>query len=159
MKKILLVFGTRPEAIKMAPLYHELKKHNDAFDVKVCVSAQHREMLDQVLDFFDIKPHYDLNLMKHNQTLFDITANLLTGIDAVLDDFRPELIFVQGDTTTTFTASLAAYYKKIKVAHLEAGLRSFNKYSPFPEEINRRLTSVIADFHFAPTETSRQNLL
>jgi UDP-N-acetylglucosamine 2-epimerase (non-hydrolysing) len=159
MKKILLVFGTRPEAIKMAPLYHELKKHNDAFDVKVCVSAQHREMLDQVLDFFDIMPHYDLNLMKHNQTLFDITANLLTGIDAVLDDFRPELVFVQGDTTTTFTASLAAYYKKIKVAHLEAGLRSFNKYSPFPEEINRRLTSVIADFHFAPTETNKDNLL
>jgi UDP-N-acetylglucosamine 2-epimerase (non-hydrolysing) len=159
MKKILLVFGTRPEAIKMAPLYHELKKHTDAFNVKICASAQHREMLDQVLDFFNIKPYYDLNLMKQNQTLFDITTNLLTSIDTILEEFQPALVFVQGDTTTTFAASLAAYYKKIKVAHLEAGLRSNNKYSPFPEEINRRLTSVIADYHFAPTGANKINLI
>ncbi len=159
MKKILLVFGTRPEAIKMAPLYHELNKYTDIFDTKVCVSAQHREMLDQVLDFFNIKPDYDLNLMMPKQTLFDITANLLTALNRVLDDFSPDLVFVQGDTSTTFTGALAAYYKKQKVAHLEAGLRSSNKYSPFPEEINRKLTSVIADFHFAPTEANMKNLI
>ncbi len=159
MKKILLIFGTRPEAIKMAPLYHELKKHSDDFNVKICVSAQHRSMLDQVLDFFGIKPDYDLNLMTSSQTLFDITTNILTKINSVFDDFNPDLVFVQGDTTTTFTASLAAYYRKTQTAHLEAGLRSFNKYSPFPEEINRRLTSVIADYHFAPTEKNKNNLL
>ncbi len=159
MKKILLIFGTRPEAIKMAPLYFALKDASDFFDVKICLSAQHREMLDQVLDFFNIKADYDLNLMADNQTLFDITAKILSNIEQVLADFQPDLIFVQGDTTTTFSGALAAYYKKIKVAHLEAGLRSNNKYSPFPEEINRRLTSVIADFHFTPTESNRQNLL
>ncbi len=159
MKKILLVFGTRPEAIKMAPLYYALKKESDFFDIKICVTAQHREMLDQVLDFFNITPDYDLNLMAQNQTLFDITGNILSNIEKVLDDFAPSLVIVQGDTTTTFTTSLAAYYKKIKVAHLEAGLRSDNKYSPFPEEINRRLTSVIADIHFAPTESNKNNLL
>lgn len=158
MKKILLVFGTRPEAIKMAPLYYALKKESKFFETKICVTAQHREMLDQVLNFFDITPDYDLNLMSKNQTLFDTTDKILSNIDKVLDDFNPSLLIVQGDTTTTFTASLAAYYKKIKVAHLEAGLRSNNKYSPFPEEINRRLTSVIANFHFAPTESNKNNL-
>ncbi len=159
MKRILLIFGTRPEAIKMAPLYHELKKFPDFFNVKICVSAQHRSMLDQVLDFFGIEPDYDLNLMKSSQTLFDITTNILSKINSVIEDFKPDLIFIQGDTTTTFTASLAAYYTKTKVAHLEAGLRSFNKYSPFPEEINRRLTSVIADYHFAPTKANKNNLM
>ena len=159
MKKILLIFGTRPEAIKMAPLYFALKEASDFFEVKICISAQHREMLDQVLDFFNIEADYDMNLMAANQTLFDITTKILTNIEVVLDDYQPELIFVQGDTTTTFSGALAAYYKKIKVAHLEAGLRSNNKYSPFPEEINRRLTSVIADYHFTPTESNRQNLI
>ena len=159
MKKILLVFGTRPEAIKMAPLYHEFQKNKEIFEVKICVSAQHREMLDQVLNFFNITPDYDLNIMQSGQTLFDITSNTLTGLKNILTDYHPDLLFVQGDTTTTFSASLAAYYKKTKIAHLEAGLRSFNKYSPFPEEINRRLTSVIADLHFAPTEINKRNLL
>lgn len=157
MKKVLLVFGTRPEAIKMAPLYHEFAKSKD-FETKVCVTAQHREMLDQVLDFFKIVPDYDLDLMMPGQSLFQITANILKEIESVLDDCHPDLVFVQGDTTTTFTASLAAYYKKIKIAYLEAGLRSFDKYSPFPEEINRKLSSVTADFHFAPTEKNRNNL-
>jgi len=158
MRKVLLVFGTRPEAIKMAPLYHEFKKYPDNFDTKICVTAQHREMLDQVLEFFNIVPDYDLDLMMPGQSLFQITANVLIEIESVLNDFQPDIVFVQGDTTTTFTASLAAYYKKIRVAHLEAGLRSFDKYSPFPEEINRSLSSVIADYHFTPTDRNKDNL-
>lgn len=158
MLKILLIFGTRPEAIKLSPLFWELKNSSDFFDVRVCVTAQHREMLDQVLDFFLIKPDYDLNLMKNNQSLFDITAGSLTGLEKVLDDFNPDIVFVQGDTTTSFVGALSAYYKKIKVAHVEAGLRSFNKYSPYPEEINRILIDHIADYHFAPTEKAKENL-
>ncbi|MCX8084995.1 MAG: UDP-N-acetylglucosamine 2-epimerase (non-hydrolyzing), partial [Calditerrivibrio sp.] len=157
-KKILLVFGTRPEAIKCAPLFWELKKHSDLFNTKVCITAQHRQMLDQVLDFFQITPDYDLNLMKNNQTLFDITSDCLKKLEGVLDDFVPELVIVQGDTTSAFVAALAAFYKKVKVAHLEAGLRSQNKYSPFPEEINRVLVGHLADFHFAPTKKAKQNL-
>lgn len=158
MKKILLLFGTRPEAIKMAPLYRELKNHIKTFDTKICVTAQHREMLDQVLNFFQLKPDYDLKLMKTNQTLFDVTTGVLKGMEQILDDFRPDLVFVQGDTTSAFGGALAAYYKKIAVAHLEAGLRSHNKYSPFPEEINRVLIGHLADYHFAPTERAKENL-
>jgi UDP-N-acetylglucosamine 2-epimerase (non-hydrolysing) len=158
MTNILIVFGTRPEAIKLAPLIIEFKKHPKLFDAKVCVSAQHRQMLDQVLDFFNIIPDYDLNIMKDNQTLFDVTVNCLKGIEKVLDEFKPDIVFTQGDTTTAFTGALAAFYKKIKVAHVEAGLRSGNKYSPFPEEINRILAGHIADYHFAPTEQARINL-
>lgn len=158
MKKILIVFGTRPEAIKMIPLIFELKKFPELFETRVCVSAQHREMLDSVLDFFAAKPDYDFNIMSHDQSLFNITSRILTNIEEVLDEFNPHLVFVQGDTTTTFTVALAAFYKKIKVAHLEAGLRSNNKYSPFPEEVNRKLTSNLADFHFAPTIQNKTNL-
>ncbi|EAY26113.1 non-hydrolyzing UDP-N-acetylglucosamine 2-epimerase [Microscilla marina] len=155
--KVLFIFGTRPEAIKMAPLIHEFKKHT-AINTKICITAQHREMLDQVLEFFNITPDYDLNLMSPNQTLFDITAKALKGLEGVLDTEKPDLVFVQGDTTTCFVGALAAFYKKIKVAHIEAGLRSFNKYSPFPEEINRGLTGKIADYHFAPTAKAKNNL-
>ena len=158
MKKILLIFGTRPEAIKMAPVYFELKKYPEFFDTKICVSAQHREMLDQVLDFFNIKPDYDLNMMAPNQTLSYITSQVLLKLEPILAGFMPDLILVQGDTTTTFIASLAGFYKQIKVAHLEAGLRTDNKYSPFPEEINRILTSHIADIHLAPTQKGIENL-
>ncbi len=158
MKKILLIFGTRPEAIKLAPLYRELEKHPKVFDVKVCITAQHRMMLDQVLDFFGIKPEYDLNLMKDNQTLFDITIDSLKGLDKVLDDFKPEMVIVQGDTTTAFTGALSSFYKKIKVGHVEAGLRSYIKYSPYPEEVNRVLIGHISDYHFAPTEKAKENL-
>lgn len=159
MKKILLVFGTRPEAIKMAPLVKEFQKYPKSFETKVCVTAQHRQMLDQVLEFFAIIPDYDLNIMKSDQDLYDITVNVLQGMKVVLSDFEPDIVFVHGDTTTTFGASLAAYYKKIAVAHIEAGLRTGNIYSPWPEEANRKLTSQITRFHFAPTEQSRQNLL
>ncbi|MEO0311990.1 MAG: hypothetical protein RIQ89_1647 [Bacteroidota bacterium] len=155
---LLFVFGTRPEAIKMAPLIKAFEKKKKIFDVRICVTAQHREMLDQVLDFFEIKPHYDLNIMKPNQTLFDVTANGLKMLEAVIDDAKPEVVFVQGDTTTSFIGALAAYYKKIKVAHIEAGLRSGNKYSPFPEEMNRVLAGHLADFHFPPTQQSVDNL-
>lgn len=157
--KILFFFGTRPEAIKLAPLINELRKYPEKFDTRVCVSAQHREMLDQVLSFFEIRPDYDLNIMKQDQDLFDITRNILKGIKDVIVDFRPDWIIVQGDTTTTFVGSLAAFYEKIKIAHVEAGLRSFNKYSPFPEEINRVLTTHLSDVHFAPTAGARENLL
>jgi len=156
--KILFVFGTRPEAIKMAPLILEFKKNPEAFEIKVCVTAQHRQMLDQVLNFFGIIPDFDCNLMKPNQTLFDITSYGLKSLEEVLNKYTPDLLFVQGDTTTAFIGALAGYYKKIMVAHLEAGLRSNNKYSPFPEEINRILTGHIADFHFAPTNVAVQNL-
>ncbi|MFN3605512.1 MAG: non-hydrolyzing UDP-N-acetylglucosamine 2-epimerase [Leptonema sp. (in: bacteria)] len=158
MKKILLIFGTRPEAIKFAPLYWEFKKYDSIFNTKVCVTAQHRQMLDQVLDFFGIFPEYDLNLMKTNQTLFDITTNCLKEIEKVFDDFKPDMIFVQGDTTSAFVGALAAFYKKIQISHVEAGLRSHNKYSPFPEEINRVLVGRLADYHWAPTRLAKKNL-
>jgi len=158
MKKILLVFGTRPEAIKLAPVINTLKKDKH-FQVIVCVTAQHREMLDQVLSIFNIQPDYDLDIMKNNQDLFDITTNVLNGLKSVLDKTAPDLVMVQGDTTTAFIAGLGAFYLKIPVAHVEAGLRTYNKYNPFPEDINRRLLSAIVDFHFAPTEWSRSNLI
>lgn len=155
--KILLCFGTRPEAIKMAPLYHEFKKNN--FDVKVCVTAQHREMLDQVLDFFEIVPDYDLDLMKPDQTLNVLSANILFKIDEVLVKEDPDTVLVHGDTTTSAMAALAAFHLGIKVGHVEAGLRTYNKQSPFPEEINRQITSRISDVHFTPTPQSTQNLV
>jgi UDP-N-acetylglucosamine 2-epimerase (non-hydrolysing) len=158
MKTVLFIFGTRPEAIKCAPLIKEFEKNPDLFSVKICVTAQHREMLDQVLNFFEIKPHHDLNIMKPGQSLFDVTINVLKGLESVLDSVKPDLIFVQGDTTTVLSGAIAGYYKHISIAHLEAGLRSDNKYSPFPEEGNRILTSHLADFHFAPTEKAVQNL-
>ncbi len=156
MKKILFVFGSRPEAIKMAPLIKTFQ--NSSFAVKICVTSQHREMLTQVLTFFQIKPDYDLNIMKQNQTLFDITIHGLKGLEEVLKKEQPDLIFVQGDTTTAFIGALAGYYTKTQVAHIEAGLRSFNKFSPYPEEINRILAGHIADFHFAPTLKAKENL-
>lgn len=158
MKKILLVFGTRPEAIKMAPLVKEVEKDNE-FQVRVAVTAQHREMLDQVLTLFDIKPDYDLNIMKAGQTLYDITANVLLGLRDVLQDFNADIMLVHGDTTTTMAGSLAGFYEGVKVAHVEAGLRTGNKLSPWPEEMNRRITDVIADYYFAPTEENKANLL
>lgn len=158
MKKILIVFGTRPEAIKMAPLVHALAADN-RFDAKVCVTAQHREMLDQVLELFDIEPDFDLNIMKAGQTLNDVTTSILVGLKPVLEDYKPDVVLVHGDTATTFAASLAAYYQQIKVGHVEAGLRTGNIYSPWPEEANRKLTSVITNYHFAPTAGSKENLL
>lgn len=157
MKKILFVFGTRPEAIKLAPIIRTAQL-NKQFDVKVCVTAQHREMLDQVLSFFKIKPDFDLNLMKPGQTLFDITSESIKGIQGVLEEYTPDFIFVQGDTTTAFVGALAGFYKKIKVVHIEAGLRSNDRYSPFPEEMNRLLAGQLADFHFAPTTGAVANL-
>lgn len=156
--KILTVFGTRPEAIKMAPLVLGLSKI-PALNSKVCVTAQHREMLDQVLELFDIKPDFDLNLMKAGQSLNDITTQILLLLKPVLEDFKPDLVLVHGDTATTFAATLAAYYQQIKVGHVEAGLRTGNLYSPWPEEANRKLTSVLCDFHFAPTHAAKQNLM
>jgi len=158
MKKILTVFGTRPEAIKMAPLVHALAA-DDRFDAKVCVTAQHREMLDQVLELFEIEPDFDLNIMKAGQTLNDVTTSILVGLKPVLEDFKPDVVLVHGDTATTFAASLAAYYQQIKVGHVEAGLRTGNIYSPWPEEANRKLTSAITNYHFAPTAGSKDNLL
>jgi len=159
MKKILCVFGTRPEAIKMAPVVQALYQNTLDFETKVCVTAQHRQMLDQVLDLFKIKPDYDLNLMRPNQDLTDITSNVLLGLREVFKLWRPDVILVHGDTTTTMAASLAAYYEKVIVCHVEAGLRTGNKYSPWPEEMNRRVAGVIADIHFAPTSSAKQNLL
>ncbi|MDM5262929.1 UDP-N-acetylglucosamine 2-epimerase (non-hydrolyzing) [Sulfurovum sp. XTW-4] len=158
MKKVLLVFGTRPEAIKMAPLVKAFEKEASILS-KVCVTAQHREMLDQVLEMFDIKPDYDLNIMKPGQDLFDVTSNVLLGMKEVLADFNPDIVLVHGDTTTTSASSLAAFYHKIKVGHVEAGLRTGNIYSPWPEEANRQITGVLANYHFAPTTTSEDNLL
>ena len=157
-EKVLIVFGTRPEAIKMAPLVKEFQKHTDFYETKICVTAQHREMLDQVLDLFEIKPHYDLDIMKPGQDLYDVTSSVLLGIKTVLDDFNPDIVFVHGDTSTTFAASLAAFYHQIKVAHVEAGLRTGDIYSPWPEEANRQLTTQITEYHFAPTLTSKANL-
>ncbi len=158
-KKILIVFGTRPEAIKMAPLVKEFQKYSDEFETKVCVTAQHREMLDQVLNLFEITPDYDLDIMKPGQDLYDVTSNVLLGMKSVLTDFKPDIVFVHGDTSTTFSASLASFYQQIKVAHIEAGLRTGDIYSPWPEEANRQLTTQITAYHFAPTKTSRENLL
>ena len=151
MKKILLIFGTRPEAIKMAPLVKEFQKHSDKFETKVCVTAQHREMLDQVLEFFNIIPDFDLNLMKPGQNLYELTSKIISSLQPVLEEFKPDYVFVHGDTTTTMAGSIASFYSGAKVCHVEAGLRTNNKQSPFPEEVNRQITGRISDFHFAPT--------
>lgn len=158
MKKILIVFGTRPEAIKMCPLVKQLQQETDAFQTIVCVTGQHREMLDQVLEIFDVRPDYDLNIMKQGQDLYDITARVLTGMRDVLTECKPDIVLVHGDTTTSTAAALAAFYQQIPVGHVEAGLRTYNIYSPWPEEMNRQLTSRIATFNFAPTPLSEQNL-
>jgi len=157
--KVLVVFGTRPEAVKMAPVVKALRKNEEYFDSKICVTAQHRDMLDQVLRIFDIKPDYDLNIFEDGQTLTQITCRALIGLEEVIKDFKPNLILVQGDTTTVFAGALAAFYHQVKIGHVEAGLRSGNIYSPYPEEANRMMTGVLTDFHFAPTETSKNNLL
>lgn len=159
MIKIITIFGTRPEAIKLAPLIKEFQNFPNDFELKICVTGQHRELLDQVLDFFNIKPDFDLNLMKSNQTLFDICVEGLKGLEGVLENYNPDLVVVQGDTTTAFIGALAGFYKKIKIAHIEAGLRSGNKLSPYPEEINRVLISHMADLHFAPTQNAAKNLV
>ncbi|MEC1714325.1 UDP-N-acetylglucosamine 2-epimerase (non-hydrolyzing) [Schinkia azotoformans] len=156
--KVLTTFGTRPEAIKMCPLVLELEKRPEQFESIVAVTAQHRQMLDQVLEIFNVKPDYDLNIMKDRQTLIDVTTRGLEGLDAVIKEVKPDIVLVHGDTTTTFIASLAAYYNQVAVGHVEAGLRTWNKYSPFPEEMNRQLTGVIADLHFSPTEKAFENL-
>jgi len=158
MKKNLLIFGTRPEAIKMAQLVKAFQA-NKAFETKVCITAQHREMLDQVLEFFEIIPDYDLNLMKQNQNLYSLTADIITNLKPILEEFKPDYVYVHGDTTTTMSASIAAFYSGAKVCHIEAGLRTFDKRSPFPEEINRSIAGCISDFHFTPTKTSEENLL
>lgn len=157
--KVMTVFGTRPEAIKMAPLVKELKKHEDKIETVVCVTAQHRQMLDQVLEIFSIVPDRDLNLMKQGQTLASLTSSALTALDSVMEEEKPDLVLVHGDTTTAFVSAMAAFYRQIPVGHVEAGLRTYNKYSPFPEEINRQFISLVADFNFAPTEKSKNNLL
>ena len=159
MKKIMLVFGTRPEAIKMAPLVKEFQKYPDKFEVVVCVTGQHRQMLDQVLEIFDIAPDYDLNIMKQGQDLYDVTARVLIGMRDVLKKSVPDVVLVHGDTTTSTAAALAAFYQQISVGHVEAGLRTNNIYSPWPEEMNRQITGRIAEFNFAPTALSRENLL
>ena len=159
MKKILLVFGTRPESIKMAPLVKALQKDTEHFETRVCVTAQHRQMLDQVLEVFGITPEYDLNIMAPNQDLYDITAKVLLGLREVLKDFRPDTVLVHGDTTTSMAASLAAFYMQIPVGHVEAGLRTYNMLSPWPEEMNRQVTDRICTYYFAPTEQSKVNLL
>ncbi|WP_345992762.1 UDP-N-acetylglucosamine 2-epimerase (non-hydrolyzing) [Chryseobacterium sp. Chry.R1] len=158
MKKNLIIFGTRPEAIKMAPLVKEFSKYEN-FETKVCVTAQHREMLDQVLEFFDIQPDFDLDLMKPNQNLYSLTADIITGLKPILEDFKPDFVYVHGDTTTTMAASIASFYSGAKVCHVEAGLRTHHKRSPFPEEINRQVAGRIADYHFAPTTESKENLV
>lgn len=159
MKKIMLVFGTRPEAIKMAPLVKEFQKHTDTFKTIVCVTGQHRQMLDQVLELFEITPDYDLNIMKQGQDLYDVTARVLTGMRDVLKETQPDVVLVHGDTTTSTAAALAAFYQQIPVGHVEAGLRTHNIYSPWPEEMNRQITGRIAQYNFAPTPLSRANLL
>src|SRR5207249_1792684 len=158
-KNVMVVIGTRPEAIKLAPVVLELRKHGESFSTQICVTGQHREMLDQMLQVFGLRPDHDLGVMKAGQSLAEVTTACLTGLDRVLRQERPAVVLVQGDTTTTFAASLAAYYHHIPVGHIEAGLRTGKKYDPFPEEINRRLTTHLSDFHFAPTEVARRNLL
>ena len=159
MRKIMLVFGTRPEAIKMAPLVKEFQKYSDKFETVVCVTGQHREMLDQVLHIFEITPDYDLNIMKQGQDLYDVTARVLTGMRDVLKEVKPDIVLVHGDTTTSTAAALAAFYQQIPVGHVEAGLRTHNIYSPWPEEMNRQITGRIATYHLSPTPLSKQNLL
>ena len=159
MKKVLLVFGTRPEALKMAPLALQLKENNESFETKVCVTGQHRQMLDQVLELFNLTPDFDLNLMKPGQTLSDVTSGVLKGLEAVFEEWLPDVVLVHGDTATTFAASLAAYYHKVKIGHVEAGLRTGDIYSPWPEEANRKLTGALANYHFAPTQSSYNNLI
>ncbi|AUM28013.1 non-hydrolyzing UDP-N-acetylglucosamine 2-epimerase [Acinetobacter pittii] len=159
MKRVLLVFGTRPEAIKMAPLALKLQQNIEDFETKVCVTGQHRQMLDQVLELFNLKPDFDLNLMKPGQTLSDVTSGVLKGLEQVFEEWLPDVILVHGDTATTFAASLAGYYHKIKIGHVEAGLRTGDLYSPWPEEANRQLTGVLANYHFAPTQSSYANLV
>ena len=158
MKKVVVVFGTRPEAIKMCPLIKELQNRDD-FEVFVLVTGQHKEMLEQVLECFDVKENFNLEIMKQNQDLFDVTGLVLERIKSVLEREKPDIVLVHGDTTTSFAAALAAFYLKIPVGHVEAGLRTYNKYSPYPEEFNRQAIGSVADFHFAPAETARQNLL
>ena len=158
MKKNLIIFGTRPEAIKMAPLVKEFLKNKD-FETRVCVTAQHREMLDQVLSFFEITPDYDLDLMKPNQNLYSLTGDIINGLKPILEGFQPDYVYVHGDTTTTMAASIAAFYSGAKVCHVEAGLRTFNKRAPFPEEINRSIAGRVCDYHFAPTSISKENLI
>ena len=157
--KVMVVFGTRPEAIKMAPLVLELQKHSDSIETITVVTAQHRQMLDQVLETFSIEPHYDLDIMGKNQSLLDITGKILEKFDPVVKQERPDMILVHGDTTTTFAASLVAFYNQVRIGHVEAGLRTFDKYSPFPEEMNRQMTDNLADLYFAPTSESKENLL
>ena len=157
--KVMTIFGTRPEAIKMAPLVLELQKHPEEIESIVTVTAQHRQMLDQVLETFNITPDYDLNIMKDRQTLIDVTTKALEGLDQVMKEAKPDIVLVHGDTATTFVASLAAFYNQIAIGHVEAGLRTWNKYSPYPEEMNRQLTGVMADLHFSPTEKSKENLI
>ena len=159
MKKNLIVFGTRPEAIKMAPLVKIFLEDSEGFETKICVTAQHREMLDQVLNYFDITPDYDLDLMKSNQDLYSVTGDIINGLKHVLNDFKPDFVYVHGDTTTTMATSLAAFYFGAKICHVEAGLRTYNKLSPYPEEMNRQITGRLTDYHFAPTLKSKQNLL
>ncbi|NRB60107.1 MAG: UDP-N-acetylglucosamine 2-epimerase (non-hydrolyzing) [Winogradskyella sp.] len=159
MKKNLIVFGTRPEAIKMAPLVKTFEHYTDSFETKVCVTGQHREMLDQVLDFFEIVPDYDLDLMKPNQSLFDLTSRIFSELQNILNDFKPDFTFVHGDTTTAMVAAISAFYAGSKICHIEAGLRTFNLTSPFPEEANRQLVSRVTNYHFAPTDNSKGNLL
>ena len=159
IKNNLIIFGTRPEAIKMAPLVKEFAKNTVDFNTKVCVTAQHREMLDQVLEFFEITPDYDLNLMKPGQNLYGLTATIIESLQPVLEEFQPDFVYVHGDTTTSMAASIAAFYSGAKVCHVEAGLRTHNKWAPFPEEMNRQITGRITDYHFAPTQTSKENLL
>lgn len=159
MKKVLIVFGTRPEAIKMAPVVKAFSGASEKFIVKTCVTAQHREMLDQVLSFFEIDPEYDLNLMKPGQNLYSLTADIVVNLKGVMEDYQPDYVFVHGDTTTSMASALAAFYFGAKVCHVEAGLRTFDKWAPFPEEMNRQLTGRLTDYHFAPTRQSRQNLL
>lgn len=157
--KNLIIFGTRPEAIKMAPLIHAFNKHSEIFTTKVCLTAQHREMLDQVMEFFELEADYDLNLMRPNQTLNGLTSDILLGLKPILEEYQPDYVYVHGDTTTTMASALAAFYSGVKICHVEAGLRTYNLQSPFPEEMNRQVTGIISDFNFAPTQDSAQNLL
>lgn len=157
--KNLIIFGTRPEAIKMAPLIHAFNQHSEKFTTKVCLTAQHREMLDQVMSFFELEADYDLNLMRPNQTLNGLTSDILLGLKPILEEFQPDYVYVHGDTTTTMASALAAFYSGVKICHVEAGLRTYNLQSPFPEEMNRQVTGIISDFNFAPTQDSAQNLL
>ena len=154
-----MVFGTRPEAIKMIPLFLELQKENSKLETKICVTAQHRNMLDQVLEFFDVSPDYDLDLMRPNQNLYQLTSDIIVNMKGVLEEYKPDLVLVHGDTTTSMAVSIAAFYFGCKIGHVEAGLRTFNRYAPFPEEMNRNLTAKLSNFHFAPTEISKNNLI